>query len=115
MEEKENRTEKWIDGAANLVETYRDLVTIRIIEKMSNSLSMGILGLVFLLFFLCVLLFLGLGAAWWIGNQLDNMPVGFFIVGGVYVCTLTTLLLMAKKILKPAIRNLVIKKIYDND
>ena len=31
-----------------------------------------------------ILLFLGLGAAWWIGEKLDNMKAGFFIVGGVY-------------------------------
>lgn len=115
MEDNKKDTEKWMDNVATLVETYRDLITIRIIQKMSNSLSMGILGVVFLLFFLCILFFMGLGAAWWIGNKLDNIPVGFFIVGGVYVCILTILLLMAKKILKPALRDLVIKKIYDND
>ncbi len=115
MEEKENTTEKWLDGVANLVECYRDLITIRIIEKMSGSLSVGILGIVFLLLFLCVLLFLGLGAAWWIGKQLDDLTAGFFIVGGAYTIILTILLLMANKILKPAIRNTVIKKIYEND
>jgi hypothetical protein len=115
MEDEKKGTEKWMDNVARLVETYRDLVAIRIVEKMSNSLSMGILGVVFLIFFLCALVFIGLGTAWWIGKLMNDLTAGFFIVGGAFISILTILLLMARKILKPAIRNLVIKKIYDND
>ena len=49
------------------------------------------------------------------GEALENMKAGFFIVGGVYGTILVIILIMAKKILIPGIRNLIIKKIYEQD
>ena len=115
MEEEKSNTETWIDGAENFIETYRDLMTVRIVSHASNGASFGILGIITLLLLLCIMLFLGLGAAWWVGEVLANRMVGFFIVGGAYLVLLTTLLLMARKVIIPAIRNIIIKNIYDED
>lgn len=114
-EQEKNKSEKWIDGAENLIETYRDLITIRIVGHASLGASFGILGIITLLIILCIMLFLGLGAAWWVGEAMNNRIAGFFIVGGAYLVLLTTLLLMARKIIIPAIRNIIIKNIYDED
>jgi hypothetical protein len=43
------------------------------------------------------------------------MKAGFFIVGGVYIILLALVLGMAKKVFIPGIRNLIIKKIYEQD
>ncbi len=115
MEEEKNSSEKWIDNAENLIETYRDLITIRIVGHASLGGSYGIFGILALILILCIILFLGLGTAWWVGEILNNRMAGFFIVGGGYLVFLTVLLLMARKLIIPAIRNLIIKKIYDED
>ena len=115
MEEEKKLVEKWIDDAGNLIETYRDLITIRIIEQTSLGVSWSILGILSLIFILCILLFIGLGASWWLGEVMVNRTVGFFIVGGVYLTLLSILLILSRKFLIPAIRNLIIKKIYDQD
>ena len=114
-EEEKNNAEKWIDGVENFIETYRDLITIRIVSHASLGASFGILGIIALLIILCIMLFVGLGAAWWVGEAIDNRIAGFFIVGAGYLFLLTVLLLMARKLIIPAIRNRIIKNIYDED
>lgn len=115
MEEPKKSTEKIVEAAADLVETYRNLVTVRIVEQTTLGASVSIVGILFLLVVVFILLFIGVGLAWWAGETLDNMKAGFFIVGGFYVIVLLVLLLTARKVLLPNIRNLLIKKIYDQD
>ena len=102
-------------AVADWVETYRNLMGVRIAEHTSHGSSVSFLSALTMLVIVFILLFLGLGAAWWIGEQLDNMKAGFFIVGGVYGTVLIIILAMAKKVLIPGIRNLIIKKIYEQD
>lgn len=115
MEEKTNTSEKWLDTATDLVESYRELITIRIVEQTSLGASLSIVGLLSLIMAVFVLLFTGIGAAWWLGEYLNNMKAGFFIVGGTYMLGFTLLLLVSKNTLIPHMRNLIIKKIYEVD
>jgi hypothetical protein len=115
MEEQKNSADKIVEAAADLVETYRNLATVRIVEQTSLGASVSIVGILVLLVVVFVLLFLGVGLAWWAGETLDNMKAGFFIVGGFYALVLLIMLLTARKVLLPNIRNLLIRKIYDQD
>ena len=115
MEENKKTTENLVDAVSDWIETYRNLLGVRIAEHGSMGASVSVLGVLTMLVIVFLLLFLGLGAAWWIGEKLDNMKAGFFIVGGVYGTVLILILLMAKKVLIPGIRNLIIKKIYEQD
>ena len=115
MEENKKTSEKLVGAVADWVETYRNLMGVRIVEHTSLGASVSFLSALTLLVIVFILLFLGLGAAWWIGEQLDNMKAGFFIVGGVYGAVLIIILAIAKKVLIPGIRNLIIKKIYEQD
>ena len=110
-----NTSEKLVDAVGDWIETYRNLITIRIVEHASRGASVSMIGVLSLLTILFILLFIGLGCAWWIGEALQNMKAGFFIVGGVYLTFLLLILLMAKKVLIPGIRNMIIKKIYEQD
>jgi len=62
-----------------------------------------------------VLLFTGLGSAWWLGEYLQDMKAGFFIIGGLYTLILAILLLTLKRVWLPLVRNIIIRKIYDQD
>ena len=115
MEENKNTSERLLDAVGNLVDTYRNLLTIRMVEKASQGASLSIVSIIMLLVAVFILLFLGLGSAWWVGEELQNMKAGFFIVGGVYTTILAIILILAKKTLIPGIRNLIIKKIYEQD
>jgi hypothetical protein len=115
MEENKNTSEKLVDAVGNWLETYRLLMTARVVEHASHGASVGILSIIALLTLIFILLFLGLGSAWWVGETLDNMKAGFFIVGAFYLTLLIIILAIAKKILLPAIRNIIIKKIYEQN
>lgn len=115
MEENKDMSEKIVDAVENWIETYRNLILNRIVDRASQGASVSILGIIVLLVFVFILLFIGLGSAWWVGESLENMKAGFFIVGGVYSTLLIIILMMAKKVLIPGIRNLIIRKIYEQD
>jgi len=115
MEENKNTSETLVGAVSDWIETYRNLITLRVVEHASQGASIGALGALTLLVIIFILFFLGLGSAWWMGEKLENMKAGFFIVGGIYSAVLIVILIMAKKILIPGIRNLIIKKIYEQD
>lgn len=115
MEADAERQDSMVDAAGDLIETYRNLITVRIVQHTSAGASISIVGIISLLIIVFVLFFSGLGVAWWIGDSLNNMKAGFFIVGGFYTLILLIVLATAKTVLIPNIRDLIIKKIYEQD
>jgi hypothetical protein len=118
MEEQETHerpTEKLISTGRELVETYRDLISLTVTEKMSMGVSVSVVGIITLVFACFVLLFGALGAAWWIGESMNNMKAGFFIAGSSFLLILFIIILSARNGLMPFIRNMVIKKMYEED
>ena len=115
MEADAERQDSIVDAAGDLIETYRDLITVKIVEHTSMGASISIVGIISLLIIVFVLLFSGMGAAWWIGDTMNNMKAGFFIVGGFYTVILITVLATAKSFLIPTFRNMIIKNIYEQD
>jgi len=118
MEEQETEarpTEKLISTAGQMIETYRDLITLTIVENVSLGVSVSVVGLVSLVFTCFVMLFGALGAAWWIGESMNNMKAGFFIAGSAFLLLLLIVLVSARKGLIPFIRNMVIKDIYEEN
>ena len=115
MEENKKTKENLVGAVGDWIETYRTLLGVRIVEHSSMGASVSAVGVLTMLIIVFILIFLGFGSAWWIGEKLDNMKAGFFIVGGVYGTVLIVILLMAKKVIIPGIRNLIIKKIYEQD
>lgn len=118
MEEQETQarpTEKLLNTAGQMIETYRDLITLTMVEKVSIGVSMSVVGIVSLVFICFVLLFGALGAAWWIGEAMNNMKAGFFIAGSGFLLLLLIVLLSARNGLIPLIRNMVIKNMYEEN
>ncbi|HMG89643.1 MAG TPA: hypothetical protein VK589_06275 [Chryseolinea sp.] len=115
MEADAERQDSLVDAAGDLIETYRDLLTVRIVEHTSMGASISIVGIISLVIIVFVLLFAGFGAAWWIGDTMNNMKAGFFIVGGFYTLVLIIVLATAKSFLIPSLRNMIIKNIYEQD
>jgi uncharacterized membrane protein len=115
MEEEKKSGEKILDLAGDMVENYRNLITIKIVEHSSLAGAASILGIFALVITVFILLFAGIGFAWWLGEELRNMKAGFFIVCGIYAILLIILILISKKMLLPSLRNMIIKKIYEQD
>ena len=114
-DEDKKPAEKIVETTEDIIETYRKLIAIRVVEYTSLGGSASLVGIIYLIFIVFALLFIGLGLAWWMGEALNNMKAGFFIVSGAFVLILLLLISMAKKTLIPFIRNMIIKEVYDQD
>ena len=115
MEQKFNISEL-MDNVTALFERKKDLILLNIADKastISSSIARSVLLLFISSFFL---LFGGLALAWWIGESLNNMPLGFCIVTGIFALLIAVTIFFGKKIIHDIIMNLIIKTIvYDND
>ncbi|MEJ1240748.1 hypothetical protein WBG78_21565 [Chryseolinea sp. T2] len=102
-----------VDAVGDLIETYRCFVNVRIVESAARGGSVSIFGILILVVGVFVLLFAGLGTAWWIGDAMHNMKAGFFIVGGFYLFLLLIGLLTANSTILPWLRNIIVRNIYE--
>ncbi|MBK5278827.1 MAG: hypothetical protein JJE09_08190, partial [Bacteroidia bacterium] len=101
MEEDKNSSEKWMDNITELVDSYRNLISMRVVEHTSLGISLSIIGVLSMIMAVFVLLYAGIGLAWWLGEYLQNMKAGFFLVSGFYVALFVILLLTAQGIWIP--------------
>ena len=115
MEEDKNSTDTWVNSITDLVDSYRHLITVKVVEHTSLGISLSIIGILSMIMAVFVLLFTGIGSAWWLGEYLQNMKAGFFIVGAFYTLVFIILLLTSPGIWIPRIRNAIIKKIYEQN
>lgn len=115
MEEAKKSGEKILDLAGDMVENYRKLIAVKVVEHSSIAGAASVLGIILLVTVVFILLFAGIGFAWWLGEEMNNMKAGFFIIGGVYSIILIALLLISGNVLMPSLRNFIIKKIYEQD
>jgi hypothetical protein len=101
-----------VDAARRMFEIYKELIPLQAIEYGSLGASWSSLGMVMLILAVFVLLFAGLGAAWWLGEAMNNIKAGFFIVCGFYLVLVVAIALTANKMIIPGLRNLFIRKMY---
>ena len=102
-----------INHSQDYLETFYKLSIVRATKKASNIAS-GVVNSVLLFFIsLCILLFLSIAAAWWIGQELNNPALGFLSIAGFYILLAIILLALRKSVISPFIKNSLIKKIYE--
>jgi len=105
--EVKDKIEDSLEHVGAYVQTRLDLLLLNASDKLASSASTaGFLLFVWSLSGLTVL-FLSIGLAWWIGQQLNNIPAGFFIVAGIFLL-LTGIVYVATK---GILRQTLIKKI----
>ncbi len=107
--------DKVLDTTADLIDTHKELAIVKFIQHSTTTASSVVIGVMGLIILLLILIFSGIGLAWWIGESMENLKAGFFILTGAYTVILIALLLSAKKFLLPIIRNKIIEKIYEPD
>jgi uncharacterized membrane protein len=102
-----------INHASDYVETFYKLSLVRATKKVSDVGSAVVKSVVIFFISLCILLFVSMAAAWWLGDILNSPALGFLLVASLYLLLVVILILMRKKIISPFIRNLFIRKIYE--
>ncbi len=113
MAELKNKADDLIEHAGDYVETYYKLGLLKLTQKSSNAGSAVIAGILLGVLAFFFMLFLGMGLAWLIGDALDSVMAGYFIVAGIYLLLILCLVFMRKKLIDPFFRNLIVRKIYE--
>ena len=106
-------TKDLADHVGDYLETYYQLITIKIAQKVINGASAAINAVIIGLLGLFFFSFISLGLAWGIGNLVNSRAGGFFIMGGFYLMILLIIVAMRKKTIAPFLRNFLTKKIYE--
>jgi hypothetical protein len=119
MQEQKTKTEEIkeeediVNHVGGFLETYYQLLTVRLAKtvvdvtsSLINSIILALLGFLFLSF-------VSLGLAWWLGNVFDNRAGGFFITAGIYLVVIVLLIVMRKKLIFPFLRNFLTRNIYE--
>jgi hypothetical protein len=103
--------ESIVSKAGDLAETKVELWKLKTVGKISETVSSIISRITIVLLMGVALIILSLGAAYWIGTELENIYYGFFIVGGFYALAGLLVFLFRKTWIKKPISNLIIDKI----
>jgi len=102
-----------LNHAGDYAETFYKLTLIRATKKVSDVGSALVNSVLIFFIGLCILLFASMAAAWWLGDIMESPALGFLSVASFYLVLVLCLILMRKKIIAPLIRNLFIRKIYE--
>ncbi|SJZ97653.1 hypothetical protein [Sediminibacterium ginsengisoli] len=113
MEKEKSEEKDLLTLAGEYAENYYKLTVVNI-NKKTADISAGVsfaFFLALLTFFICM--FLGIAAAYWIGERINSLSGGFAIIGGFYILLILLLVVLRKKLFYPFVKNIVVKNIYD--
>lgn len=77
--------ESLLESVKEYGETSIELIRLKIIDKVTDVISSAIPLSVVIILFATFLLFLSIGAAFWLGDLTGKVFYGFFIVAGFYI------------------------------
>lgn len=114
-EDLKDKVEDLTSHAGDYLNTLYRLTLVKVTQKATNLASALVATIAVCTLGLFVLFFASFGAAWWLGDVLQNRAGGFFITAGFYVVVLVIIISLRKKIVFPYIRNRILGKIYETD
>lgn len=114
----ENNAEQIFTDLKENISTYAGL-KFRLLKLMAIERTAGILAvfshrLLLMLFIFFAILFLFIALGFYLGQLLDNLALGFLIVGGIYLL-LTLILVWAKSSVQMMLMNKTIQALSAND
>ncbi len=110
--EIEERTTDWFDTVTEYAEARWNLGVLDLSEKAAKSVSNLASGLIIGVVGGLMLLFMSISLAWYIGQELSSMPLGFLIVGLIYGILGIVLFVVREKFIKLPIINIFIRNFY---
>jgi hypothetical protein len=111
MEDNIKMIELLLERAIDYGKTSFELVKLKTLDKTADLASSLIPHTVIFVLIASFLFFLNLGLAFWLGEILGQIYLGFFAVGAFYGFMALVFYLFMRKWLKKTIRNYFIKKV----
>lgn len=102
-------------SAEGLFETYYKLAVVTAAKKSANAAAFGVSGLLILVSAVLMIVFGFTALALWIGTLINSTAGGFAIVAGILALAMVLVIMLKKQVIYPFIRNIIVKKIYEED
>lgn len=109
MENNANLFESLVEKATDYGKISYELVKLKALDKTSDVVSSVVPHSLAFILFASFMLFLNLGLALWLGELLDRVYWGFFIVAAFYGCCGLIVHFFMHKKLKNIVGNYIIK------
>lgn len=113
MEDNNKLIESLLKRITDYGKVSYELAKLQALEKISVVASSIIFNAIVFVLFASFMLFLSLGAAYWLGEILGNNYYGFFVVAAFYIVVAIFVRLFMYKWLKKLIRNYVINQVLN--
>jgi uncharacterized membrane protein YqjE len=115
--EETNRLEKMATDIKEYAETRLDIMVLNAQDKAANVVSSIATALIMVILGGFILLFLSIGAAWYLGEYLQKPSIGFLSVAVFYLLVASVLYFNREKWIQLPIINAIIKKVtfHEND
>lgn len=111
MEDKTKLLESILERATEYGKTSYELIRLKTLEKTSDVVSSIIPHSVVIVLIASFMLFVNLGLAFWMGEILGNIFLGFFVIAGFYGIAALVIYFLMHKWLKKRIYEYFIKQL----
>ncbi len=113
MEELKEKASDLLEHVEDIAETYYKLAVVNVTEKASNIAATTIVAVLSVILSFLILIFLGLGLSWWLGDLVGSRVGGFLLGAAFFVLLLVIILAMRKTSIFPKVRNSIIRSVYE--
>ncbi len=111
MEDNARLIESLLESTKEYVKNSIELAKLKIFDKVADVVSTLIPHAVVFVVVMCLLLFVSLGCAFWLGGILHDLYLGFFVVAGFYGLLALILHFFMSKRFKNLISDYVVKQL----
>ena len=111
MEDNIHTIESLLGQAIQYGKTSIELIKLQAVDKTSDSVSSLVPSSVIVITLGCILFFVNVGAAFWLGEVLGKIYFGFFAVAGFYVIVAFILRVFLYKWIKRIFYDYMIKQL----
>jgi len=112
MEEEKSFTQRIYAQVEEYAKTTAELYKLKLIHGSSDVFAAAATAFVIWVIVFLFLLFISIGAAFYIGSLLGGWHHGFFVVAGFYALLGLVLYIFRIKCLKEKINNFIIRQIF---
>ncbi|SDG95141.1 hypothetical protein [Psychroflexus sediminis] len=110
-----NHFENFTQDTQEAINHSLDYYKLDLLKKTALSLVTGGQLIIKVGILILVLFFVSIGFAFLIGNKLDHVSYGFFIVGGIYIVFLIFVSIFGKKLLEQPVLSFLNKILSSGD
>jgi hypothetical protein len=101
------------EDIAEYVQIYLKLAAVNATQKATVVATVTLTATLLSVFCLFILLFVGLGAAIWLGESWGNMKAGYFTVAASFILFTLGFVLLRRRVIFPYVRDHIIRKVYE--